>query len=84
MTAFDRQQVIESAAKAIHDQICIFHRDGQIQIGPYHRRSICPTCGCDHRRVDPRVDEIRERYQREAGMTGTPDTPAALRGPEEV
>lgn len=35
MTAFDRQQVIESAAKAIHDQICIFHCGGQIQIGHY-------------------------------------------------
>ena len=23
---------------------------------PYHRRSICPTCGCDHRRADYGVD----------------------------
>jgi hypothetical protein len=35
VTAIDRQQVIEDTAKAIHDTLCIFHRDGRTQIGCY-------------------------------------------------
>lgn len=35
MTAFDRQQIIEDTAKAIHHALCIFHRDGRTQIGCY-------------------------------------------------
>ncbi len=35
VTAIDRQQVIEDTAKAIHDALCIFHRDGRTQIGCY-------------------------------------------------
>ncbi len=35
MTAIDRQQIIEDTAKAIHDALCIFHRDGRTQIGCY-------------------------------------------------
>ena len=35
MTAIDRQKIIEDTAKAIHDTLCIFHRDGRTQIGCY-------------------------------------------------